>query len=84
MASPFDELDRQHLIELHRKVDLLLKVVARLQNNVAKMSKARTSDPHYRTRKYMRGVIREQRDTLAKQKLYVLQLENELRLRGLE
>jgi hypothetical protein len=82
MASHSDDLNYQHLIELHRKVDLLLKVVARQQDQLAKLSRRR--DLGVRGRNYLRNMIREQRVTIANQKLYIVQLENELRLRGLE
>jgi hypothetical protein len=82
MASHFDDLDRQHLLELHRKVDLLVKMLARQQSQIARLLKR--SDAGARGRNYLRGVIREKREEIAKQKMYIVQLENELRLRGLE
>lgn len=82
MASPFDELDRQHLIELHRKVDLLVKMVARQQSQVHKLTKR--ADARAAGRGYLRNTIWNQREKLGQMKLYIRQLENELRLRGLE
>lgn len=79
-----DDLDHLHLRELHRKVDLLVKMLARQQEQLNKVLKRRSHYISRRGRDYLRGVIREQREKLAQQKLYTAQLENELRLRGLE
>jgi len=84
MASPFDELDRRHLVEIHRLVDLAVKMLARQQDQIRKLTKVRTSDPNYRSRRYLRNLLKKHREELAKQKRYIMQLENELRLRGLE
>lgn len=84
MASPLDELDRQHLVEIHRLVALLVKMLAKQQSQLSKLARTRTSDPNYRSRRYLRKLLSEQRTKLAQQKAYILQLENELRLHGLE
>ncbi len=84
MASPFDELDRKHLVEVHRLLELVIKMFARQQDQIRSLTKMRTSDPNYRSRRYLRNKLREQRDEIAQQKRYIVQLENELRLRGLE
>lgn len=82
MASHLDDLDHQHLVELHRKVDLLVKMVARQQSEVNRLTKR--SDARAAGRGYLRSTIRKKREEIAQQKLYIIQLENELRLRGLE
>ena len=77
-----NDLTHAHVVELHRKVDLIVKVLVRQQEQVKKLM--RRSDMSKKGRDYLRNVIREQRETAAKQRLYIVQLENELRLRGLE
>jgi hypothetical protein len=77
-----DDLTHAHIVELHRKIDLVVKILSRQQDQVRRLTKR--SDMSKKGRDYLRNVIREQRETLAKQKLYIVQLENELRLRGLE
>lgn len=82
MESHFDDLDRQHLVEIHRKIELLIKMVARQQYQITRLTKR--ADARAAGRGYLRNTIRKKREELAQQKLYIVQLENELRLKGLE
>jgi hypothetical protein len=66
MASPFDELDRKKLDEIHRNVKLLMEQVARIQEQV--------------DRKYLRQIIRRLREKVMMQKGYINELESRLRL----
>jgi ribosomal protein S6 len=79
-----DDLDHKHLVQTHAKVDLLNEQVARLQERLDKVLKSRTNPSHAWGRKYLRKMLKEKREVIAQQKLYIVQLENELRLRGLE
>jgi hypothetical protein len=81
--SDFDALDKRKLAETHTKVELLIEQLARLQERQEKFIKSKQQNFTW-GRKYLRKIIREQRETIAQQKLYIRQLENELRLRGLE
>lgn len=76
-----DPLLRQHIVELHRKVDLTLKVLVRQQELLLQKGRRKTKTSSLA---YLRRVIWKQRETLAKQRHYIKQLEQELRLRGLE
>jgi hypothetical protein len=84
MASPFDDLDRKRLEKVHASVELLVKQLARQQDQVDKLVRRRIVQSNRWGRPYLRRIIRDLRAKLAEQKLYVRQLENELRLRGLE
>lgn len=66
MASPFDDLDRKKLDEVHRNVKLLMEQVARIQEQV--------------DRKYLRQIIRRLREKTIMQKGYINELESRLRL----
>jgi hypothetical protein len=81
--SDFDALDKRKLTETHTTVELLVEQIARLQERQEKFIKSKQQNFTW-GRKYLRKIIREQRETIAQQKLYIRQLENELRLRGLE
>jgi hypothetical protein len=84
-----DELDHKHLVQTHVKVDLLVQQVARLQERLDKTNekldriKLIRNSTHW-GRKYLRKMLRDKRAENAQLKLYNRQLENELRLRGLE
>lgn len=79
-----DNLTHEHIVELHRKVDLLVKMLARQQDQISKISKSRSSDPNYRSRRYLRSLLKKLREEKAVDRAYITQLENELRLHGLE
>lgn len=66
MASPFDDLDRKKLDEIHRNVKLLNEQVARIQEQL--------------DRKYLRQIIKRLREKVTMQKGYINELESRLRL----
>lgn len=82
MASHFDDLDRKQLNETHKLVLLLVEQAARQQDRLDKIIKFKSD--HTWGRNYLRGIIRRLTEKGAEQKAYIRQLENELRLRGLE
>lgn len=81
MASPFDDLDRKKLDEVQQQLKTLTDQIMKLD---VRVRQTRTARGRERGRVYLRKVIRELRETNGHQKLYINQLENELRLRGLE
>lgn len=66
MASPFDDLDRKKLDEVHRNVKTLMEQVARIQEQL--------------DRKYLRQMIRRLKEKVILQKGYISELESRLRL----
>lgn len=84
MALPLDELAWKKLDETHKLVSLLNKQIAQLEERVNKNIKVNAKRNGSWGRTYLRRIIRNLREELANQKAYSKQLENELRLRGLE
>lgn len=72
MVSPSDdplyELVGKSIVDAHKKLDKLLDRKLESERGIT----------------YLRQVNRRLRGELAKQRMYIMQLENELRLRGLE
>jgi hypothetical protein len=82
MASHFDDFDRKKLDETLRFVHLLVEQVAQLQVRLDKMILQKENSAW--GRKYLRRILTNQKVKLKEQAGYIAELENELRLRGLE
>lgn len=82
MASHFDDLDRKKLDETFKTVRLLVEQIAQVQSRLDRQYKQKQNSAWGRN--YLRRIIKQQKEKLKANQGYIGELENELRLRGLE
>lgn len=81
-ANTFDDLDRKKIDETFKTVRLLVEQVAQLQTRLDKVIQLKQDTAW--GRRYLRQIISRQKTKLIENQGYIRELENELRLRGLE